>query len=138
MMLKLYKRTADSISYWEAWDDGRNVTIHSGILGEQGESRKIGISFWNNAKKIILKESASPRFDSFQEIDEENLVRFIVQYPVEGMGAPADVDKAERVENLLNGCLGWTGNGHCDGNDLGSGTLNLFSFVVDPIVAEKS
>ena len=138
MMLKLYKRTGDSTSYWEAWDDGKNVTIHFGILGKRGESKEISISFWKTAKKIILKESAGPLSQGYKEIDAENLVQFIVQYPIEGMGSSADLDKAEKVENLLSGCLGWTGNGHCDGNDIGSGTLNLFSFVVDPVVASKS
>ena len=35
------------------------------------------------------------------------------------------------VEDLMNECLGWTGNGSCDGGDIGSGTANIFNYVVD-------
>ena len=42
------------------------------------------------------------------------------------------------VEDILNECLGWTGNGHCDGGDIGSGTINAYSFVVDPYLAKDS
>ena len=31
----------------------------------------------------------------------------------------------------MNECLGWKGLGFCDGGDIGSGTTNVFCFVVD-------
>ena len=31
----------------------------------------------------------------------------------------------------MNECLGWRGLGHCDGGDIGSGTMNVFCFVVN-------
>lgn len=40
--------------------------------------------------------------------------------------------KRHKVEGIFNECLGWTGNGRCDGGDIGSGTINVFSIVVDP------
>ena len=42
------------------------------------------------------------------------------------------------VEDVMNECLGWTGNGNCDGGDIGSGSINIFCFVVDPQIAAKS
>ncbi|UOY93292.1 hypothetical protein MUG87_03965 [Ectobacillus sp. JY-23] len=38
----------------------------------------------------------------------------------------------------MNECLGWTGNGHCDGEDIGSGTINIFNFVIDVKKALRS
>ena len=35
------------------------------------------------------------------------------------------------MEEVLNERLGWTGLGHCDGGDMGSGTVNIFCVVVD-------
>ena len=35
------------------------------------------------------------------------------------------------MEDLTNGCLGWTGNGFCDGGDIGSGTINTFNYVIN-------
>ncbi|WP_367614638.1 hypothetical protein [Shouchella miscanthi] len=39
--------------------------------------------------------------------------------------------KSHDVEDLLNECLGWTRKGACDGEDIGSGTANIFNYVID-------
>ncbi len=54
------------------------------------------------------------------------------------MGSAEELEKRHQVENTLNECLGWTGNGHCDGGDIGSYTINAFSWVVDPHIACKT
>jgi hypothetical protein len=38
----------------------------------------------------------------------------------------------------MNNCLGWTGNGLCDGGDIGSGTINIFCYVVNKDIAAKT
>ena len=53
-------------------------------------------------------------------------------------GDEADLEKCHTVEHILNNRLGWTGNGHCDGGDIGSGTINVFSCVVDPYIAKET
>jgi hypothetical protein len=55
----------------------------------------------------------------------------VIQYKIEGHGTTKDLDLRYKVENLMNEGLGWTGLGHCDGGDIGSGTINVFCFVVD-------
>jgi hypothetical protein len=37
----------------------------------------------------------------------------------------------------MNECLGWSGLGHCDGGDMGSGQMNVFCYVVDAAIAER-
>jgi hypothetical protein len=59
----------------------------------------------------------------------------VIQYPIDGWGSAADLAKRHKVEGMLNECLGWTGNGCCDGGDIGSGTMNSFCSVVDPYIA---
>jgi hypothetical protein len=49
-----------------------------------------------------------------------------------------ELDKAHEIEHLFNECLGWTGNGFCDGNDIGSGCLTIFSIIVDPQSAGRT
>ena len=51
------------------------------------------------------------------------------------MGDKRALDRRIKVEELMNECLGWRGLGHCDGGDIGSGTTNVFCFVVDAKVA---
>jgi hypothetical protein len=46
-------------------------------------------------------------------------------------GSTADLDKRVAVEELMNEGLGWTGLGHCDGGDIGSGTMKIFCYVAD-------
>lgn len=48
------------------------------------------------------------------------------------------LSSASVMIDLMNECLGWTGNGHCDGGDIGSGTINIFSYVIDPEIAAKT
>lgn len=62
--------------------------------------------------------------------------QLVIQYRIEGMGSNRDLDKGIAIEDLINECLGWARFGHCDGHDIGSGTLNIFCDVVDGAVAE--
>lgn len=139
-MIKLYKRTGKQTLYWEAWDAGnRTVMIHWGTLGKTGRNKSIQIPKGASADTIIDRESKEPRSDGYEEIRIEDHVQIIVQFKTEdAWGNSADLDKRHSVEDILNECLGWTGNGHCDGGDIGSGTINVFSFVVDPYRAKDS
>jgi hypothetical protein len=51
------------------------------------------------------------------------------------MGTARDLDHRIEIEHILNESLGWTGLGHCEGGDIGSGNMNIFCVVVDPEVA---
>jgi len=138
MMLKLYKRDGAVTSYWEAWNDGRKVVIHWGALGEEGQSRQIRLQKGDTAAGTIARESQAPLAEGHKEIPIDDHATLIVQYRTVGWGSPSDLKKRHRVEDILNECLGWTGNGHCDGGDIGSGTINAFCFVVDPHVAAST
>ena len=134
-MIKLYKREGNSTSYWEAWADGRTVITHWGTVGDTGKSRQIPLQKGASAKAAIAAECKMPLAEGFQSLPLEEHATVIVQYRTEGWGSTADLDKRHRVEGILDECLGWTGNGHCDGGDIGSGTINAFALVVDPIAA---
>lgn len=136
MMLKLYRRDGGVIRYWEAWDDGkRQVLIHEGTVGDQGSSHTQRIPRGSKASDVIEQASRRPRSQGYEVIPDEAHAEMIVQFAVEGWGGPKDLDFRVTVEDLLNETLGWTGNGHCDGGDIGSGTINVFSFVVEPPAA---
>src|SRR5690242_12139451 len=125
-MLKLYRRDNGHTHYWEAWDarDG-TVMVHSGVLGETGETRTVAIDDGDSADDVIERESEEPRFEGYEELDPDDHVELIVQHnTADAWGDGADLDKRHSVEGILNECLGWTGNGHCDGGDIGSGTTN--------------
>ncbi|MDR2837286.1 MAG: hypothetical protein LBV49_01760 [Azonexus sp.] len=128
-MQKLYKRDKEQLRYYEAWADGRAVTVHWGIVGERGESKEIKISKGAKADAEVDKALAAARAQGFAPFDEEKERRLIVEYRVDGF--VGDLDKRRRLEDRLGETLGWTGLGHCDGGSIGSGTMEVCCFVVD-------
>ena len=137
-MIKLYKHSEDQIHYWEAWEDDGKIVFHWGVLGEIGETRQERVGRLKSAERIIAKEAEKRQSEGYQEIPVDDHESLIVQYRTEGWGSSQDLDKRYAVEHQLNECLGWTGNGHCDGGDIGSGTINVFSFVIDPYLARDA
>jgi hypothetical protein len=138
LMLKLYRND----HYWEAWYADNEVTIHWGGLGERGEMREIPVRSRKGAQSIIEREAQQPRANGYREIEIDQLSPLAIEYPIDGMGTLRDLYKRHKIEELMDECLGWTGLGHCDGGDIGSGTINIFCFVVDhekalPVITEE-
>lgn len=134
-MLKLYRFTDSKKEYWETWDNGDGShTVHWGELGTTGESKEVKGSLLKNPETIIQKEVDEMVSKGFRPIDDEYTV--LIEYPIDGMGTPEDVDKRHRLQDRLNETLGWTGLGHCDGGSIGSGTMEVCNFVVDFDVAK--
>ena len=128
------------MSYWEAWDAGnRSVTVHWGALGETGATKDVGISTDETADDVIDRESREPRATGYEEIEMERHTQMVVQFKTKDeWGDSDDLGKRHHVDNILNECLGWTGNGHYDGGDIGSGTINSFVFAVDADLAKDA
>ena len=61
----------------------------------------------------------------------------MIEYPVDGMGTSADLEKRHRLEDRMNETLGWTGLGMCDGGSIGGGTMEVCCVVVDFDVAKR-
>lgn len=135
-LLKLYKQTESGLQYWEAWEDEDKIVTHRGALGETGVTVEIPLGASEVADLLIERESKPHRANGFEEL--EPLAELVVQYRCDDWGSPEDLDKRHKVEDLMNECLGWTGNGHCDGGDIGSGTINIFCYVVDPEIAART
>ncbi|PQO45024.1 hypothetical protein [Blastopirellula marina] len=136
-MLKLYKQDVAPTLYWEAWaSDDATVVVHHGKLGTRGTNRNKKIPRGVLPDDFIEQLSEPARAEGYREIPFEEQTSLILQFKTQDpWGAGDDLDKRYAVEELLNELLGWTGNGMCDGGDIGSGTMNLFSYVVDPQLA---
>lgn len=132
-MKKLYKKIDGSLHYKEAWSHDGECTFHWGAVGTKGESETYVIDgdlLKEPAVDSILSDAVA---EGYTEIPPEKHYQIVVQYrTTDEWGDTTDLDKRHHIEELLNECLGWTGNGFCDGGDIGSGTINVFSFVVVP------
>src|SRR5262249_34494343 len=116
-MLKLYKRGRNGVRYWEAWSLFGTVVVHEGKLGERGKERFRAPAEDQSAEQFIEEAARKPRAKGYVEIPRQERRQVVVQYRLETWGTPEDLEKARQVENLLNGCLGWSGNGRCTGHD---------------------
>jgi hypothetical protein len=136
-MLKLYRMTNGVMEYWEAWATANEITIHWGQLGKEGESRELPIIPGINPYDTIKREAKPIRTAGFKPLKRTALRSIVIQYKIGGHGSTDDLDKRVRIEELMNAELGWTGLGHCDGGDIGSGEMNIFCYVADATIAES-
>jgi hypothetical protein len=133
---KLYKRIDGILHYEEAWTHEGEVTRHWGKVGHKGKTARTpleGKRPYDAVHEVLSKALAR----GFEEIPDEKLVGFMIQYEIDGMGTADDLDKLHALEARMNQTLGWLGLGHCDGNTIGSGTMEVFCYVVDLDVAIK-
>jgi predicted DNA-binding WGR domain protein len=137
-MLKLYKRGRGGVRYWEAWAHGAWIIVHEGKLGERGKVKHLFPEDGRTPEQVIAEAAQKPRQRGYAEIPMEQHHQVVVQYRLKTWASAEDLEKGYNIEELFNECLGWTGNGCCDGNDIGSGTLNIFSDVVDPQIGAET
>lgn len=137
-MIKMKKLVDEKAFYWEVWQDGKLLVIHYGIVGDTGETEEKKLSLFQRAEKLMDELAEVKANDGYEYIDEDELFELVVQYSYEEDEMDAILEKRHNVEDLLNECLGWTGNGSCDGGDIGGGTANIFNFVVDVEKATKT
>jgi hypothetical protein len=133
--LKLYKRTRTGLRYWCAFEFYGTVIVQEGRVGERGKQKVLAAAEDQSEAAFIEEIGRKARACGFEDIAREDHIDLVVQYP-----RPADkpVTKAERIQEVLNACLGITGNGRCTGNDIGTSTINLFCIVVEPAIAAAS
>ena len=130
-MLKLYNLNASPKEYWETWENDGEHTVHWGALGTKGQSKKLASGILRNTRASIQKEVDLRVSAGFGSIDIDDHAVLMIEYTIDGMGTPADLEKRHRLEERMNETLGWTGLGHCDGGSIGSGTMEVCCFVVD-------
>lgn len=139
-MIKMIKQTDEDTFYWEIWEEEEDQELleHFGIVGDQGESRRFALPTGEDAE-VWMEEIAEEReSEGYEYLDEEELHELVIQYSYEEDQIEEALERRHAMEELMNECLGWTGNGHCDGGDIGSGTTNIFTYVVHVERAVKS
>lgn len=134
-MLKLYKQTEEGLRYHEAWASGKEITEHWGIVGDRGTSRDHKRKKGLDEPDDIVRVLQPAIDDGYGPIEHEDHFTLLIEYPVNGMGTGADVDKRHKLQSIMDQTLGWTGLGACDGGSIGSGTMEVCCFVVDFDVA---
>ncbi|WP_017381918.1 hypothetical protein [Paenisporosarcina sp. TG-14] len=130
-MIKLIKKVDNELIYWEAWKDGKTVTVHFGVVGDIGGTEEVKLKLFEKAEKVIGILAKEKLDEGYEHLDEEELIELVVQYRYEEDQMEEAHERRQLVEELMNDCLGWTGNGSSDGGDIGSGSTNVFNYVID-------
>jgi len=131
ILIKMIKQSDAEVSYWEVWQDGRMLIIHYGTIGDTGGTEEKKLSLSQKAEKVMNELAEEKANEGYDYLDEDELFELVVQYSYEEDQMEAALEKRHQVEDLMNECLGWTGNGSCDGGDIGRGTANIVNYVVD-------
>jgi hypothetical protein len=136
-MIKLYKKTDGVLRYREAWESEGSITEHWGTVGERGESRQHKMPKRMSEEAALLGVLKAAIDNGYTSLDEDALTIVLVEYLVDGMGSPQDLDKRHALEDRMNETLGWVGLGHCDGGSIGSGSMEVCCMVVDAGIAAR-
>lgn len=144
-MIKLYRANPEDptlVDYWEGWQsEARALTLHQGAVGDIGLTAQVKVGRFRSPDKALAAEADEVRAEGFEAKDPDDLVQVVVQFAMdlgEDADPEADLARVVAAEELCDEVLGWTGNGHCDGHDIGAGTMNLFTETVLPQIAVRS
>jgi len=136
MNLKVY-RTVDGVTeYWESWTASGEAFIHTGKIGEPGETRRFPLAEPGQAS-LMLKEVEQAEADGFTAWNHLKDAQIVIHYRFEPGASVEDHTRRVAIEDLMNECLRRTGLGHCDGGDIGRSTMNIFCEVIDAAIAER-
>lgn len=138
MMTKLHKIDGAGHYYWEGWIVDEKVVFHLGTVGETGQRQTVNAGSELQANDILKHEIATAEANGFRKIDNGEMFRIVLNYHLNSWGSEEDLETRHYLEDLCDQSLGWTGNGHCDGGDIGSNRMNIWSFVLDVPAAIKT
>ena len=131
-MIKLIKQEKDKMLYWEVWgEDEKTLIVHCGCVGDTGEMYEIELYPFQRVEKEMKDLADEQLADGYKKLDEEELIEFVLQYEYADDQLEEALEKRHQVQEVMDEALGWSGNGHCDGGDIGSVTINIFTFVID-------
>lgn len=69
-------------------------------------------------------------FDCFESDDYTNVI-IRLALSIEGFGTEEDLEKKNQIEDILGASLHLTGNGGCEGSEIGNGEMLIYCYVID-------
>lgn len=129
-MKKLHKKEADRVLYWQAWEDDGAIVVQTGVVGAAATATTRAIGPDQSIDDEIARLVADQHAQGYREFGADMRSSVVVQYRIDGWGTAESYEKRNRVAAIIDAYLRATGNGACDGGDMGRGTMNVFSYVI--------
>jgi len=122
-LIRLLKKGEKEWGFWEAWYEEKEAlyAVHVGTVGEKGGQYSVlSDQAAGNNLQALQEWINEMKEEGYVEVTKEDLQPLHVQFF--HLNAE-DVETRYRIEQILDECLGTTGNGHCDGGDDSRGGL---------------
>ncbi|MGG1661202.1 hypothetical protein [Brevibacillus sp. NRS-1366] len=116
--------------FWEGWYEEKEqlYTVHFGQVGEKGDHYAVLADQVEGRTHQVLQEWADEMKEKgYMEVTNADLRPLTVQFP---NLKESDMEFRYTIEQLLDDCLGRTGNGHCNGGDDSRQGLTLTCRVI--------
>ena len=133
--LRLYRKGDSSIEYAWFYEFAPNLHVDRGQVGELAERRAVPIAEWTT----IAAEIDTARAEGFRELADSEWQFVEIVYAVEAdFASGEELNKRNRVTDILDEHFALTGQGHWIDSSSGGGTMENGFLVVDGLIAEKS
>jgi Immunity protein 44 len=131
---RLYKRI-DGVLYYESVGARAGIAVHHrGKVGTKG--KLVELPYAAQSPKQAVETFLAPAVaKGFTEMPENHQIE--IKYAISGFGETEDLEKVQALEEELDELLSSLGLGFCDGNSIGSDTMEVSCFVVDADIAIK-
>lgn len=135
--LKMIKEFTEGKFYSHAWVEPDKVLIKEGIVGNEFNLYKVQLSPEKQAYEILKELEELLLKQGFEYFDDDDYTILTIHYPLsnEDFGTNDDLEKRFEIEDILDACLRQTGNGDCDGGEIGNGEMLIFCSVIAPKIA---
>ncbi len=131
--LRLYRRGPQGTDFAWIYEIGDRLFIDRGRLGEMADRRNVPISEW----PMVSEEIAQAEAEGFEEISEEDMSTFQIQYRTRREFASGEeLEKRNQVRELLDEHFALTGQGFWIDSTTGMSTMECSFRVVDFDVAK--
>ncbi|GEC88426.1 hypothetical protein [Brevibacillus brevis] len=130
-MIRMLKKNETRWSYWEAWYEETEhlYTVHYGNVGEIGDHFAVVAEQIEGRPDEVLQIWAEEmKEQGYQVMKENDFHPMIIRFP---HLSESEIEMRYLIEQLLDECLGKTGNGHSDGGEDSERTLAVICRVID-------
>ncbi|MFS0553300.1 hypothetical protein [Brevibacillus sp. 179-C9.3 HS] len=127
----MLKKNEKRWSYWEVWYDETEhlYTVHYGKVGEVGDHFSVVAEQVEGRPDEVLQSWAEEmKEQGYEAMRVDDLHQIIVRF---AHLCESEIEMRYLIEQLLDECLGRTGNGHSDGGEDSERTLAVICRVID-------
>ncbi|MFZ5596160.1 MAG: hypothetical protein ACOY31_04015 [Bacillota bacterium] len=139
-MIKLLKQESEKFEYCEIWENEVEnvICINRGTVGTKGTVDIYEIPEGQNAGAIMRQMSQEVQKNGYCPMNGSMLKLVMIRYDIAGEDISGALERRHIIEDLMDECLGLTGNGLCDGGNISRDCMSIACMVVDLDSAVKT